>query len=195
MNAFNQTRMVEASGMARLRPFIEEHSNGQFVLIEKGPLAAELQQTIGDVLMNHKARGRLVSIELKSEQQTRPNFFLETWSNRDLDDAASWEARGSNVGWMYKIHATLLFYHFLDEDRLYIIKMFDLARWAFNTPSQSLGAYGATRIHDFKLKEQGKYAQKNDTWGHCVPIAVIRDEVGFVFDRVLQRDLWPSAAA
>lgn len=189
MNGFQSARGVEADAMVRLKPFIREHSDGQFVLIEKSPLAPILQETIGDVLFNHKKIGRMVSVEIKAERRFTGNFFLESWSNLNAGDADSWEARGSNPGWLLKIHPTLFFYYFVEADRLYIIRAHRLFQWAFATPARG-SCVGANRIHDFRTVIQSKYAQMNDTHGHLVPVDVVREEVGFqlVFPR--QLELW-----
>ena len=199
MVGFSDSRLVEARSLQILEPFLSEYSGtdeqrGRFVLIEKGPLAAQLQETIGDVLMTHRI-GRLVSVEIKAEQSNNyGNLFLECWSNLNLGDANAWEGRGSNPGWAWKLHPGLLFYHFLDQDELYIFKGYRLWKWMHDTPSQS-GAKGATRIHDFPRKPQNKYSQKNDTWGHCVPLNILREEVGYQFVRPSQLSLFPVRAA
>lgn len=198
MNGYSNSRMVEARSLAILTPFIEEYSGteekrGRFVLIEKGPLAKQLQETIGDVLMNHRV-GRLVSVEIKAEQTNRyNNLFLECWSNLNLSSANDWEGRGSNPGWAWKLHPGLLFYHFIEQDELFIFNGFKLWKWMHDTPSQS-NAKGASRIHDFPRKPQNKYEQRNDTWGHCVPLKVLKDEVGFQFARPAQLSMFPVRA-
>lgn len=178
MNGFDQARTVEAEAMFRLRPYLREQSDGQFVLIEKSPLAPVLQETIGDVMLNHRKTGRLVSVEVKAERKFTGNLFLEAWSNLNANDEGSWEARGSNPGWLLKLHPTLLFYYFLDVDRLFIFRAHRLFRWAFCQPSKS-GAVAATRIHDFRRVVQQRYEQRNDTHGHIVDLATLAAEVGY----------------
>lgn len=195
MNPFNRSKMIEAEAISRLTPFLCERtgtsqSPGRFVLIDKGPLAKELQATIGDVLLTHRGTGRLVSVEVKAEQRHTGNLFIECWSNLNLADEESWEARGSNPGWAWKMHPGLLFYYFLDTDTLYIIKGYRLWNWMHGQPSRS-GAVGATRIHDFERKCT-RSDQMNDTWGHIVPVRVIADEVGVQTVRPL--DIRRSAA-
>jgi hypothetical protein len=177
VNAFSEARTVEAEALFYLRPFIQEKSNGQFVLCEKGPLAQFLQETIGDALMFHAAADKMVSVEIKAERDHTGNLFLETWSNRNLKDKANRAAAGLNPGWMKKLRADLLFYYFLDKDVLYIFDLFKLQRWAFVSPSKIHGS-PARRIYDFEEKPQGRYQQRNDTWGCVVPLSVLYDEVG-----------------
>jgi hypothetical protein len=77
---------------------------------------------------------------------------------------------------MYHCGADFLFYYFLEDSegherrQLFIMHFPKLKNWAFQ---------GQSRIHDFPLKPQREYVQLNDTWGRCVPIEVIRREVGF----------------
>ncbi len=181
MSAFKSCQEVEAEAVRRLTPFIEARSGepgqwGRFVLTDKGPLAKGIQETIGDVLLNQPGTGRLASVEIKAEQKHTGNLYLECWSNLNIHDRDSWEARGSNPGWAWKMYPTFLFYYFLDQDRLYVIRGYSLWKWMHGSTSSS-GAAGGTRIHDFR-KAQAGADQKNDTWGHLVPVDIIRKEVG-----------------
>jgi hypothetical protein len=168
MNAFDGARMVEARAMLRLRPFIEEQSDGRFVVTDKGRLAPMLQQVVGDVLFNARRDGRLYAVELKAEARQTGNLFLETWSNRNLENRDSHAQRGSNPGWLYKLRADLLFYYFLDTDKLFVMDVFALKRWAFG------GGRQEGRLHQYREVRQGKYEQANDTWGRLVPISTLR---------------------
>lgn len=158
MNAFDQAKTVEARSMAILRPVIQQRAwNGQYVVTAKGPLARELQKTVGDALYNSDAE-TIYAVEVKAEETCRyGNFFLETWSNRRLFTA----------GWMFHLNTDLLLYHFLEEDLLYRIPYGRLRAWAFHEG----------RIYAFPERKQSKYAQLNDTWGRCVPIEVLAREL------------------
>ena len=158
MNGFDKARDVERRSMAILRPFIQKRSyNGQFVVTSKGPLARELQKTVGDALYNADAE-TIYSVEVKAEESNEHgNFFLETWSNRHQ----------FTQGWMYTLKADLLLYHFLRDDELYKIPFAKLKKWAFHN----------ARIYDFPERQATKYDQLNDTWGRCVPIAVVMREL------------------
>ena len=98
-------------------------------------------------------------IELKAEASNRHgNFFLETWSNR------SW----FTLGWLFKLRGDSLFYYFVEEKELWTIKMPALKAWAFGTeklPGQ---------VWQYPEKRQAKHDQHNDSWGRCVPIAVLQ---------------------
>lgn len=189
MSGFRESQKVETRSRAILLPFLEEHSNGRFVVTDKGPLARAFQLQCGDVLFNDHA-GRIRAVELKAEEEEKwGNFFLETWSNRNLDRMCDHCERGSNQGWLYHTRADTLFYHFLDTGRLYIIDLFKLKRWAFGYGT------GAGRIYSFPEKPQSKYSQLNDTHGRCVPISVVRSEVGFKVFYPQQAEMWPEVAA
>jgi hypothetical protein len=125
------------------------------------------------------------SIEIKVEQFWTGNLFLETWSNRNLDDKASHAERGSRPGWMVSTRADLLASYFLDTDDLVVVPLFRLKRWAFGS-----GEEGG--IYAWPEKRQARYAQANDTWGRCVPVEVLEREVGAKRMHVLQMALFPA---
>lgn len=181
MSAFEKSKSVEARSMAILLPFLQEKShNGQFVVTSKGSIAKHLQEVVGDALMNTDSE-TVWSVEIKAEVRFTGNIFLETWSNRNLEDRRGHAGRGSNPGWFIKTGSDLLFYHFLDSDKLYIFDIFKLKQWAFRTPSKNLKTGlmpddFPQRICDFPEKQQGKYRQMNDTRGRIVPIELLRNE-------------------
>ena len=182
MNAFDGASMVEARGMTILLPFLEERAEGACVVkLAKGRLARFLQATIGDVVFNERDTGALVSVEIKVEQRWTGNLFLETWSNRNLENPQSHADRGSNPGWLYKCRADALLYYFLDTDKLITCSVFALKRWAFAQDGENTDQWGKPlvgRIWDFPEAPQGRYSQLNDTRGRLVPISVLRDEIG-----------------
>jgi hypothetical protein len=170
VNAFDISRLVEEQGMDAIVPLLRSLAErGQFTLINKGPLAAILQATVGDVLMNRN--GNVYGLEVKVEQVRTGNFFLETWSNKKFEPRKQ--------GWMYTLLADIFWYYFLDADELYSMDFRRLWRWAFEQPSRVIGS-GLGRLFDFPEKPQRKVEQLNQTWGRCVPIDTIADEVGYV---------------
>lgn len=190
MSGFRQAQMVEAEAMVRLRPWLREYAeNGQYVVTSKGTLAPFIQEIIGDMAFNRRGDERLYSVELKAERKWTGNLFLETWSNKNLECRSSHAERGSNYGWLFKLRADLLFYYFLDTDRLYIFDFFRLKQWAFGRS----GAAG--RIYDFPEKGQGRYQQLNDTHGRIVPLDVLHREVGWKLVYPQQLALFPGEAA
>jgi hypothetical protein len=161
MNSFQRASQVEIKSMERLIPFLEQKSyRGRLVITNKGPLSEFLQRTVGDMLFNTESS--VYSIELKTEEKnSHNNFFLETWSNLNYSPR--------KTGWMFTLQCDLLWYYFLETDELYSIRFKSLWEWAF--------VY--RNIYRFNEKPQGKYGQLNKTVGRCVPISVIKNEVGF----------------
>lgn len=172
--SFDKCRMVEAEGLAILGPFLDAKADGRLVMLDKGPLARALQETTGDCIFQGP-EGRAWSVEIKTEEQHTGNLFLESWSNRNLTEPASHISRGMNPGWMFKNRADLLMYYFLDTDQLYVMDFFKLKRWAF--------LYWA--VVDYPERPHGKRVQLNDAWGWCVPVSVLKRELGDRSFRVL----------
>lgn len=171
MNGFDLTRYIEQKGMAALVPLLESYADGgHFTLINKGPLVPMLQATIGDVLMNRN--GGCYSLEAKIEEcDLYDNFFLETWSNKKFEPR--------KLGWMLTLQADIFWYYFLESDELYSLSFRRLWEWAFLKPQAKVDE-GRGRIYDFPERLQTKTRQPNETWGRCVPISVIAQEVGCV---------------
>ena len=92
-------------------------------------------------------------------------LYLEEWSNRSR----------YNPGWLLKLETDYLFYHFIENDELYILDFPSLQRWAYVEPSLRTGFPG--RLYDYDSRPQRKRVQRNDTWGRCVPIADLLAEV------------------
>lgn len=167
LTAFQEARSVEAASWRDLEPFIRAKSyEGRFVVTEKGNLSEFLQRSVGDILFNSD-ESTVWSIELKcEEEQKHDNFFLETWSNRSR----------YTPGWMFTLNCDFLFYYFRNTRTLYSIRFPLLREWAF-VRSGTVSRTG--RLWEYPEKRQTKYSQLNDTWGRCVPIAVIKQQVGF----------------
>lgn len=190
MTAFDNARLVEVRGNAVLVPFLKQRAHdGQLVMTLKGTLARHIQETMGDVFFNTDAE-TIWSVEIKCEEADKyGNLFLETWSNKNLGSKRAHAEHGSNPGWLLKLRADVLFYYFLDSDELYIISLFKLQHWAF------VHTDGKPRIDEYPERLQSKRTQANDTWGRCVPIDVIRREVGFVKVFPRQIELFPDKEA
>lgn len=171
MTSYDRSRKVEAKSFAILQPWLEEASGGRYVLTTKGRLARVFQEQYGDVLFNSAQDGRMWTLELKAEEQHTGNLFLETWSNRNLENPAEHAKLGCNPGWLVKQTADLLLYHFLDNDTAYLISLFKLKQWSFGAGE------GKGRIYAFPEVLQGKYHQKNDTWGRLVEVRQLMKEL------------------
>jgi len=177
MNGFAKASLVEARGLAILMPYLVERAHeGRVVRTSKGNLSKHLQASFGDVMLNTDEE-TVHSLEIKVEEENRTgNLFLETWSNRNLDNRDSHSERGSKPGWMISQRADFLLYYFLCSDELFTIPFFRLKRWAFGFEA-SPGRQIDGRIYKYDEKPQAKYSQLNDTWGRCVPISVLEKEI------------------
>lgn len=179
MSGYKESCGVERIAMDSLVPFIEKFAdNGRIVRIENGALAEPLQKIAGDVLVECQGKINgvqtrvLKGIEIKAEERHTGNLFLETWSNKNLDDAFNHAQIGSKEGWLKTIRADCLWYYFLDTGDLYVIDLLRLKQWAFGVNEKP------GNIYRFKEVPQKKYNQKNDTYGRLVPIEVLKKEVG-----------------
>ena len=168
MNAFKEACKVEDRSWAILKHFIAAHSmEGRFVTTNKGRLARQLQKTIGDVLANNK-KNEIIAIELKTEESNKyGNLFIETWSNKSR----------FTLGWIYTLSTDVIMYHFLLEDELYLISFERLRNWLFSNDNNH------PNIDKYPELKQAKYDQLNDTWGRCIPIKDLMDNVGVTLHR------------
>ena len=178
MNAFHSARGIEQEAWRKLRPFLSARTDDRYVLIDKGPQAKRLQEEIGDVIANVGGNGRAVTIELKAEEKDTGNLFLETWSNRNLDNRLSHAERGSNMGWFFKTKADLLWYYFLQTDRLIICDLFTLKRILLAPVERKGRGLEPWPLLGWEEKRQNKYEQLNDTWGVCAPITALQKVLG-----------------
>jgi hypothetical protein len=160
MNNFRSCLDIGAKGIKDLLPFLNTKAyGGRFVLTDKGNLSEFLQKTVGDIIFNCP-NGKVWTIEVKTELESKyGNFYLETWSNLSR----------LTPGWMVTLVSDFLWYYFQDIQTLYSIQLPKLQDWAFRQ----------RHIYGHPEKIQKKAIQMNDTWGRCVPIKVIKEEVGF----------------
>lgn len=169
---------VEARGMAILSKFLRDHASqeGQYVVIDKGPLAKSLQETIGDILYNRKRDAGLRSAEIKIEQDFTGNLFLETWSNYVFESVDRRAAHPPNPGWMFKSNADYLWYYFLDRDYLFVCNLIALQQWAFGKIESVGGKSRLVNQNLFKYREvaQGRTVQSNRSFGRLVPIETLQ---------------------
>jgi hypothetical protein len=132
--------------------------------------------------MSLRIRG--ACLEIKVEQRWSGNHFLETWSNRNLDDPDAHYDHGSTPGWLVTSRADLLLFYFLDSDDLVTVPLLRLKRWAFDSGPQD-GVYA------WPEKLQHRYGQRNDTWGRCVPVEHLEAAVGALRTKVRQLSMLP----
>ncbi len=163
MSAFEQACRVEEKSRKILEPLFDLAAyKGRWVWNGKGRLARELQGSVGDIIFNADP-DRIYALELKAEERPSQNFFLEAWSNRSE----------FNPGWMWKSNADFLLYHFLSSDDLYVIDFQRLKRWFHDCENHSRPPWT-----QWRQALQGKYEQRNDTWGVLIPIEVIERAIG-----------------
>lgn len=183
MSAFDQCSKVAARSLQLLDPFLQE-THGRYVLTDKGRHSRAFQETFGDLIFN-ASDGRMFTVELKAEERWTGNLFLEIWSNCNFTPGESYRQYGPNPGWLAKMNADLLFYHFVDQDRLVICSLPRLQHWSFIAKSQNRSSVypnGQTydlhgRAYDFRQRSQKQHQQKNITVGALVPIEVLRREM------------------
>jgi len=184
VNAYAEASLVEHRGLAVLLPYLEERAyRGRLVSTAKGPLSRTLQKSFGDFFMNVDTE-TVRSLEIKVERHWTGNLFLETWSNRNLDDREAHYEHGSTPGWLVTSRADLLLFYFLDTDDLITVPLLRLKRWAFDSGPQG-GIYG------WPERPQRQYRQANDSWGRVVPVDHLEREVGAKRTQVMQLSLLP----
>lgn len=183
MNAFAQCSLLAARSLRDLHPFLVE-TQGRYVLTDKGRLSRLFQETFGDLIFNSQD-GAMHTVELKADGTAHTNLFLEIWSNFNIGDAGSYTELGPNPGWLLKLNSDLLFYHFVNQDRLVIMSMPALQKWAFEAPSRNMSEPAADgtryqlagRVFDFRQVPQKATAQRNKTIGAPVPLKVLMAEM------------------
>ena len=116
MSGWTDAKIVETKALSILLPYLDRRAdNGRLILTSKGTLSKRLQETVGDAILND-VDGMMWTIELKAEEKHTGNLFLETWSNKNLDNKLSHAERGSNPGWLQKLSADLLLYYFIFQE-------------------------------------------------------------------------------
>jgi hypothetical protein len=159
-DAFTATRRIEEQGVQHLVEFLKEDGFDVFRLSADSHTMRELQLHYGDALIQRNEEAYIVEFKVEAID-SHDNFFLETWSNRGM----------GRRGWLDHLRTDWLLYYFLDPGDLYVFDFPKLRRWAFGSNLSE------ARIYRYPEKQQGKYAQRNDTWGRCVRIAHLVSEV------------------
>jgi hypothetical protein len=183
VNAFTSAKQVEAEAYRRLKPLLAKWTdNGQFVLNDKGPMAALLQEMVGDITLNISGTGDVASVELKAEESSSANIFAEEWSNYPGSEDSV-----PNPGWARKTNATFLWFYFLDADDLLIFRRLQFQQALYGKRVLSAAGYAdeikGGMVYEpslgIKLKIQRKREQKNTTAGFCVPISLLTARIPF----------------
>lgn len=171
---------VEVEARKRVRPLLEERSDGRLTFTHKGLLAREIQRICGDAILTNKDTQNMETVEIKGvdayyepgrddEQSRRErrygSMFLEVWSNRNLENKRSYYERGMTAGWMQTLRCDYLLYVYLRNNVMWAIPWWTLMRWAWRD----------NRLMKFPMTDQKDCDQLNDTWGVLVPPTKIRN--------------------
>lgn len=151
MPAYDKTCAIENLGDKFLMPYL----SARFPELKK--CVGRVAQMNGDYsyLYYHKR----LYLELKYDNTTYPNFFIETWSNK----------KRKTKGWVHKIKTYGCFtYVFLKTGKVY----------SFQGPHLAKVLFDDGWLYNFTEKEQNQYDQKNDTWGRPIPVNVLINKVG-----------------
>ena len=160
MNGFVEACEIEKQGEAVLLPYMEKvWPDCTYYPTRHHSL---IQQFCGDILTTQHATSKYIEFKVEKDYASHggKNLFIETWSNRQ---------RGT-LGWFHKCQADWLWYYFLQPGELYIFPMTSLRQWAREPQLKP-------RLLDFPLRQQRRYEQLNDTWGHPVPVIVFQQEL------------------
>ncbi len=162
---FRESQKVEAMGNKILFPWLQRHPDIIGICVfGEGVLHLEMQ-ALGDMVVQLKNEKSFRIIEIKVESSNDyGNFFLETWSNKAFPR--------NNPGWLLKSNADWLLYYFLKQDELYLMRMSELQEWIFGHDINC-----KPTICRYKEKQQNKYNQKNLTFGACVPIIDVKQNL------------------
>lgn len=166
IDSVSKANGVEKRGFEQLLPYAQSLG----ITITPVSFQPLLQKQIGDWLVRHPD-GLVETVETKIEETNKyGNLFLEYWSNR----------KQFTHGWLHTSEAEKLWYFFDREGILCVCSLVELRRWAFGYGDSDNG-----RIYRYPLRRQGKYEQLNDTWGRCVPIDDLRQQVnGFHIENI-----------
>lgn len=183
LSPFDKCSLLAARSLAELEPFLRE-TQGRYVLTDKGRLSRVFQETFGDLIFNSND-GAMYTVELKADGTQYQNIWLELWSNFNFADRKSYVALGPNPGWLLKLNSDLLFYHFVNQDRVVIMSLPALQKWAFTYPSNNWSEPDSKgerqqlrgRVFDFRQVAQSAIEQRNKTVGAPVPLKVLLAEM------------------
>ena len=199
-DAFAECTEVAKESFRRLAPFIEQISGGRFVPLDRGALAAYLQQRFGDVLLR-LPNGMVATLELKAEEKNTGNTFFEVYSNLVGSRRQHYEI-ANRAGWTFTSQATFTLYHFLDDDSLFAWDTLRAKRWAYG--HWKAGTWRAGQLFrgdqrgpEFPERPHTKRPQQNNSVGRRVPHRILLNECGAVRLRVGQGELFeqPFTAA
>lgn len=139
-----------ASGVMTKADAIIQKRSGDYTALEPGT---------GYVLDYHEA---------KIETKTRPNFFVETWSN------LANEHERMREGWFTTCQADVLWYGFADTATLYEMNWAAVKAWLSQSvkgDDYGMPGFWMERLSTYQERDQKASQQKNRTVGRLVPIS------------------------
>lgn len=159
-------REVERTGCRWVLELVERWRDPAQTIIDTGKSSrpAYIQRLVGDYIVpmwDQVVR----TVEVKTERTHTGNLFLERWSNLTAD------ASYRRDGWVMTLQADLLYYVFLDREVIYGMSLLHLKEWAVTEGNWY--RYPEKQVHTFL-----DGGQKNNTIGHCAPLADMRECFG-----------------
>jgi len=143
MNTFEVGRLGEGYVMSKLENIYRK--------LKKVPDDITIQLEYGDILiLGEKSLGiKKKKIEVKTElDDPNGNFFMERWSNK----------RTGRHGWLKTSKADELYYLYWNMGYGFRFDSWQHSAWMIDY-----------QYKDYRLVQQGKQTQENDTWGYLVP--------------------------
>lgn len=157
MEATLSTDDIELYGISQVVPFLTNLCGPKTAVF---PIDDEFSQRVrGDFIFCGLVTER--AVDVKSEQRSSQNLFIETQSDRYGDPCR---------GWLYELHPdTTLAYFFIDSRKLFTVRIGELRKWMHDRVQYGDGSFGP-RLNRFLEREQSKRKQRNVTVGRLVPV-------------------------
>jgi hypothetical protein len=154
MNIFRSKLSIEQQSEAVVLPLLEQRG---WTFSEHYPARDER----GDYAISRGTKS--LNIELKAEQRTTGNLFIEEFSNYAPGEYAPDGTPRTKVGWFLTLKADYVIYHFLDTGKVYKLDLKEL-----QASPELIYVWG--RRKQCQACDDG---QMNQTIGWCVPIEML----------------------
>ena len=148
---------IELYGISQVVPYMKSICGPKTAVY---PIDDEFSQRVrGDFFFCGLVTER--AVDVKSEERSSHNIFIETHSDRHGDPCR---------GWLYELHpSTTLAYFFVETRKLYTVRIGELRKWMHERVQYGDGGFGP-RLNRFLEREQAKRQQRNVTVGRLVPV-------------------------
>jgi hypothetical protein len=155
MGLFAQKLLVEEKSEAFILP-----------LLKKRGWEISKHYPVRDARGDYKiTRGQeTFNIELKAEQRTTGNLFIEEFSNYAPGEYAPTGLSRTTLGWFLTLKADLVIYHFLDTDKVYKLDLKEL---------QARPNLLYLKACERKQCQACDAGQQNATIGWCIPVELL----------------------